>query len=172
MIRPRKIDSEKSVTFEKTECATRVLYFISRIFQMKCAIDVNNFFLDIFFGELAGLPLTLIILMFFTLDTRLRKRIFRKHHCISVMKKYNLSEKIEWWSEVAIHKVRMLLMGGVGNKNLAKCTRKGELASVKVCICFSEILYCSLLVLLWNCDIHLTLLKMNIYYIVCSFRRH
>ena len=43
-IRPRKIDSEKSVTFEKTECATRVLYFISRIFQMKCATDVNNFF--------------------------------------------------------------------------------------------------------------------------------
>ena len=43
-VRLRKIDSEKSVTFEKTECATRVLYFISRIFQMKCATDVNDFF--------------------------------------------------------------------------------------------------------------------------------
>ena len=43
-LRPRKIDSEKSVTFEKTECATRVLYFISRIFQMKCATDANDFF--------------------------------------------------------------------------------------------------------------------------------
>ena len=63
--RPRKIDSEKSMTFEKTECPTRVLYFISRIFQMKCATDVNDFF---FFGEVVGLPLTLIILMFFTLD--------------------------------------------------------------------------------------------------------
>ena len=42
--RPRKIDSEKSVTFEKTECATRVLHFISRIFQMKYVTDVNDFF--------------------------------------------------------------------------------------------------------------------------------
>ena len=132
----------------------------------------KRFFLDIFFGELVGLPLTLIILMIFTLDTRLRERIFRKHHCISVMKKHNLSEKIEWWTEVVIHKVRTLLMGGGVIKSSQKRTRKGELASVKACVCFSEILYCSLLVLLWNCDIHLTLLKMNIYYIVCSFRRH
>ena len=43
-VRPRKSDSEKSVTFERTECATRVLHFISRIFQMKCATDVNDFF--------------------------------------------------------------------------------------------------------------------------------
>ena len=40
-IRRRKIDSEKSVTSEKIECATRVLYLISRIFQMKCATDVD-----------------------------------------------------------------------------------------------------------------------------------
>ena len=67
-LRPKKIDSEKSVTFEKTECATRVLYFISRIFQMKCATDANDFFSNFFLGKVDGLPLTLIILMFFTLD--------------------------------------------------------------------------------------------------------
>ena len=52
------------MTFEKTECATRFLYFISRIFQMKCATDANDFFSNFFFEEVDGLPLTLI----FTLD--------------------------------------------------------------------------------------------------------
>ena len=42
-IRPRKIDSQKSATFEKTECATRVLYVISRIFKVKCVTYVNKF---------------------------------------------------------------------------------------------------------------------------------
>ena len=35
---------------------------------MKCATDANDFFSNFFFGEVDGLPLTLVILMFFTLD--------------------------------------------------------------------------------------------------------